>query len=253
MTLRLPASLTRPTVQDDSFNADLEWVLLEAANCIRGGTQLRTLAHINLMASRYDKGRPWGASSNAHHRELGEQLSGLKDLAVYDNVPTTLSAIDAVACSAPSLTRLTFAIYGPHGMVLPPICSASLKRITGQCLSVGHSVLPQPVILTFLAECTQLREVHVQFRDTPDEGASVKIRCHCTSQRCIVPYEGHAEVLTDEPAWRWRAGMEEVGVRFLPTPASPQGVQPYTVMFTRHAAGPEQGPKWGHVVMPGVL
>ena len=49
------------------------------------------------------------------------------------------------------------------------------------------------------------------------------------------------------------AGLEEVGVRFLPMPPSSQGVQAYTVIFTCHAAGPEQALKWGHVVMPGVL
>ena len=50
-----------------------------------------------------------------------------------------------------------------------------------------------------------------------------------------------------------RNGQEEVGVRFLTTPASPQGVSPYTVLFTCELAGPEQAPKWGHVVMAGVL
>ena len=73
------------------------------------------------------------------------------------------------------------------------------------------------------------------------EGTSVKICCHCNSQRCIVPFEVRGE-LSDEP---WNAKgqsweLEEVSVRFMQTPASPQAVQPYTVLFTWHAATPEQ-------------
>ena len=108
------------------------------------------------------------------------------------------------------------------------------------------------LLLTFLPGCTQLRDVLVQF-ETPPEGASVKIRCHCDSECCILPFVGHAELFDDELPWDMPAGLEEVGVRLLPTPASTQAVQPYRVLFTWHAAGPEQAPKWGHVIMPGVL
>ena len=139
-------------------------------------------------------------------------------------------------------------------MEVSPICSASLKSISGLCIVTGPTFPPAPVTLTFLPGCTQPRDVHVQFYHMLREGASVKIRCHCHSQGCIVPFEGHADLISDAP-WRWRAGLEEVGVRFLPTPAgaSPQDVQPYTVLFTWHTPGPEEAPEWGHVIMPSVL
>ena len=92
----------------------------------------------------------------------------------------------------------------------------------------------------------------MQFLDAPKEGTTVKIRCHCNSQKCIAPFEGRAS-WSDKPIWDWAAGLDEVGVRFLQPPASPQGVQPYTVLFTRLAARFKQAPKWGHVVMAGVL
>ena len=254
MDLGLPASLTRLTVQYVSVTgmADLEWVLHEAAKCIRGGAQLRSLTYTKINSSYPEpEGVPWGASSDAHYQKLGEQLSSVKDLSVCGSGPTLLSAIGAVACSAPSLIRLKLYNEGRHGMELPPICSASLSSITG-LYNLNPHAPPPPVILTFLPGCTQLRDVRVQFYDRPGEGASVNIRCHCNSQSCIVPFEGRAE-FTDEWPLYVRPGLEEVGVRFLPAPASPQGAQPYTVLFTWHAAGPEQAPKWDHVVIPVVL
>ena len=252
MDLALPASFKRLTVQDKSKVADIKWVLLQAAKCIRGGAQLRFLTYTNFTSALYFMRVPWGASTIAPYKEIGEQLSGLEDLSASSNGPDFLSAVGAVACSAPSLTRLKFSIQGPTGITLPPICSASLKSITG-LYRLRDPYAPPPllaVILTFLPGCTQLREVHVQYFDAPKEGAYVKIRCHCNSQRYIVPFVAEFD---DELPWNRRSGLEEVGVRFMPTPASPQGVQPYTVLFACHAAGPEQAPKWGHVVMPGVL
>ena len=249
LAMGLPVSVTHLTVQDWSADksADLEWVLLEAAKCMRAGAQLRSLTYVTLMLSSHPEVITWDASSYAHYRELGEQLSSLKDLSVYGNGPTLLGAIGAVACSAPSLTRLKFYTHEPLGVALPPICSASFQSFTGRYLSLGHAEPPQSVVLTFLAGCTQLREVRVQFLDTPTEGTSVKVCCHCNSQRCIVPFEGCAESIDRLPS-NW----VRVGIRFLPMPASPQGLQAYTVLFTGNAIGPEQAPKWGHVVMAGV-
>ena len=252
MDFSLPASLTRLIVQDSSINsiADLNWALLEAAKCIRGGAQLRSSTYDNLLSS--PQGMPWDASSNAPYRELGEQLSGLTDLSVSGKGPTIFHAIGAIASTAPSLTRLMIFARGPIGMALPLICSASLKSITGLCWLTDLYARPQPLTMTILPACTQLRDVHVHFHDRPYEGASVKIRCHCNSQRCFVPFVRRS-VLIDEVPWSQRRGKEEVGVRFMPMPASPMGVQPYTVLFTYQPAGPEQGHEWGHVIMPDVL
>ena len=197
--LALPASLTRLTVRDDSADeiANLGWALLEAAKCIRGGAQLRSLAYTNVTEPSHPEGVQWGASLDARYTELGGQLIGLTDLAVYGEGPAFPSAIGSIACSAPSLTRLTFyhTDQMPNGMVLPPICSSSLKSITGLCWLTDRTVPPPPVILTILSGCTQLRDVRVQCAGTSMEGASVKIRCHCNSQRCIVPFEGRAELI----------------------------------------------------------
>ena len=255
----LPASLTRLIMQDSEAHtiAVLEWMLLQAAKCIRGGAQLRSLTCACCMSSSEDVVE-WGPSSNAHYRELGEQLSGLTDLRVVGTGPLFLSAIGAVASAAPSLTRLTYihTDHVPNDTALPPICSASLKCITVRHRLLHRSVPHPQAILTFLSGCSQLRDLRVQFCNRPNEGASVKIRCHCNSQRCIVPFEGRAEKLIDELSWPLLpllGGQEEVGVRFIPMPASPQAVQPYTVLFTCHMAGREQAPKWGHIVMAGLL
>lgn len=188
---------------------------------------------------------PWGASSVAHYMELAEQLSGLQDLSVSGTATTLLSAVGVIACSTPDLTRLDFQVKTVlDDPQLPQIRSASLKSVTGRFRLAGSKVPPLPVILTFLPECTELRDVQVKFdlytpKNMPVKGTSVKIRCHCTSERCIMPLDACA-------------GLDEVGVRFLPMPSS-QGVQAYTVTFTCHAARPKRALKWDHVVTPGVL
>ena len=148
------------------------------------------------LPSPHPEGMPWGASSIAHYWELGDHLSGLTDLSVHGNWPPLFSAIGAVACAAPSLTRLKIFTQGPNGMELPPMCSASLKSITVLYIRTYLGFpRPQPVILTILPGCIQLRDVHVQSDDRPFQGASVRIRCHCNSQGCIMPFEGHADGL----------------------------------------------------------
>ena len=244
MDLSLPASLEVLTVQGSSGtdSVDLKWVLLEAVKGCRSGGHLRSLSCIDTAPSSHPEGMAWGASSVARYKELGGQLMGLTDLHVYGRAPTLLSAISAVASSAPSLACLKFGVEEElDDLVLPPISSASLKSITGRYRLMGYIAPPLPVILTFLPGCTQLRDVRVQFYySMPRAGACVKIRCHCASQDCIKPLDACA-------------GLEEVGVRFLPLPPSSQGVRAYTVIFTCHAAGPEQAVKWGHVVVPGLL
>ena len=57
---------------------------------------------------------------------------------------TLLSAIGAVACSAPDLTRLEFRVEEePDDLELPPICSASLKSVTGRYKLTGHRGRPR--------------------------------------------------------------------------------------------------------------
>ena len=238
--LRLPASLKHLTVWDTD-GVDLQWLLLEAVKGIGSGAQLRSLTCTNSTPSSHPAWTPWGASSVARYRELAEQLRGLQDLTLHGSATTLLSAIGAVAGSAPDLTRLEFGVDKElDDLEIPPICSASLKSVTAR-YSAGNRVPPPPVILSFLPACTKLRDVRVGFCTDgavagPGEGTSIKIRCHCTSRRCIMPLDACA-------------GLDDVGVRVLPLPPSSQGVQAYTVTFTCHAAGP----KWGHVVRRGFL
>ena len=246
MDVALPASLEHLTVQAASlggasqWHVPLKWVLLEAVKCIGNGAQLRALTCANSAPSPHPEGTPWGASSVAHYRELAEHLRGLKDLrlSMYGNAETMLSATSVMASSAPDLTRLEFEFENQLDYFeLPPICSASLKSVTGR---YSNTVPPRPVVLGFLPGCTQLRDVHVHFyHDPPREGTSVKIRCYCISERCIMPLDACA-------------GLAEVGVRFLPMPLTSQGVQVYTVTFTCRAPGPGQALKWGHVVEAGI-
>lgn len=100
-------------------------------------------------------------------------------------------------------------------------------------------------MLTFLPGCTRLQKVlvRVEFVEAPMEGTAVKIRCHSASPTQIVPLGVHENV----------GRFSTMGVRILPAPSSPQGVQGYTVLSSCHAAGPEQPLMWGHVVMRGVL
>ena len=101
--------------------------------------------------------------------------------------------------------------------------------------------LPPLVLLTFLPGCTRLQEVVVHIMGRPVEGAAVKIRCHCCSQRCIVL----EEVYTSDHS--------DLVLKLLPMPSSEQGVQEYTVLCDCHAARPDQAPLWGHAVMSGIL
>ena len=252
MDVSLPASLEHLTLREGSNtdSVDLNWALLEAVKCIRSGAQLRSLTSADSVPSSHPEGMPWGSSSLAHYREFAEQLRGLKDLTIQGSTTTLLSAIAAVACSAPDLTRLEFGVGEElNDLELPPISSASLQTVSGRFHVKGLIVPFPPVILKFQPGCTELRDVHVQFfsyLDPPNnrpkitEGTSVKICCHSTSERCIRPFDACA-------------GVFEVGVRFLPMPPSSQDVQAYTVTFTCHAAGPEEALQWGHVVTPGIL
>ena len=241
--LDLPASLKHLTLQGTCLGSsvDLKWALLEAGKGIRSGAHLCSLTCAHASPSSHPEWVPWGASSTAHYRELGEKLRGLTDLFVSGRATTLLSAISAVACSAPDLTCLTFCVEEElDDLVLPPVCSASLKSITGRFKVIGHKG-PLAVVLTFLPGCTEVCEVHVQFyNNLPIEGTSVKICCHCTSQKCIMPLDVGA-------------GLEEVGIRFLPVPPASEGLQAYTFIYTCHAAGPQQPLKWGYAVLPGVL
>ena len=127
-------------------------------------------------------------------------------------------------------------------MELPPICSGSLESLVFMDYEPQHSgdKSPLPVTLTALPGCIRLREVVVQRCFGSREGTVVKIRCHCRSQRCIVP-------LDVGDGWNQR-----VGIQFLPSPASVR-VQGYTVLYTCRAAGPEQPPSWGCVVVPEIV
>ena len=245
MDLGLPASIEHLTVRlTDSFEGvDLQWLLLEAG---KSGAQLRSLTCPTASASSHPEGMLWGASSVARYKKLAEQLRGLKDLSVHGNATTLVSAIGVIACSAPDLTHLDFEFpvgVGLNDFELPTICSASLRSITGRFRLTGYRMPPPPVIINFLPGCTKLRVVLVQLHDNhhmPVEGTSIRIRCHCTSQRCIMPLDACT-------------GLEVVGVRFLPMLPASQVMQAYTIIFACHAAGPEQALNWYHVVVPGVL
>ena len=253
--LGLPASLKHLTVQAASGVVDLKWLLAEAVKCIGSGASLCSVTSADTSPSSHPAGTPWGASSVAHYTELAEQLRGLTVLTVHGKATTLLRAVSTVVCSAPSLARLRYVLEEElDDLYLPPIRSASLECFTGCYRRTGCKVPRPPVVLTFLPGCTRLRDVHVQLynlRPDLEEGTSVKIRCHTSGQRCIVPLEERCELTL----WGAFAGTKQVtiGVHFLPLPPSPQGVQAYTVLFASHATGPEQAPKWGSVVVPGVL
>ena len=253
--LGLPASLKHLTVREipDAQGVDLKWVLLEAVTGIRSGAQLRSLTCFDSVPSSHPEGMPWGASSLAHYLELAEQLRGLTDLSVYGSASELLSAVGALACAGPDLTRLEFGVDEElevlDDLEIPPICSASLKSFTGRFYLMSHEGPPPPVILTFLPGCTQLHDVHVQVRynciTLPKKGAFVKIRCY-SSQQCIVPLEDCVRLINGFP-------LSEVAVRFLPVLPSSKGVMAYTVIFTCHATGPVRALKWSHVIKPGFL
>ena len=166
MDLGLPTSLEHLTVQDSSGDdvVDLKWVLLEAVKGIRGGAHLCSLTCTEASPSSHPEWMPWGACSLAHYSKLGEQLSGLEFLAVCGRGKPLLSAISAVACSAPSLTRLELYIEEElDDLRLPPICSASLESVTLRFRLTGKIAALPPVMLHFLPDCARLRDVHVGF------------------------------------------------------------------------------------------
>ena len=149
----------------------------------------------------------------------------------------------AVASAAPSLVCLKIVVMNWLPRVeVPPICSASLENIrVERRYPYRHELPPSQLLLTFLPGCARLQEVLVHFPVRPFQGATVKLRCHCCSRRCIVPVNGcvgnHSDVI----------------VKFLHMPSSEQGVKDYTVLSECHATGPEQAPWWGRAVMPGIL
>ena len=258
--LDLPTSLTHLEFEhnsDSGCSIDLFWALSEAAKCIRRGAHLRELICMRTDADLQPA--QWGASLDEQYRRLGGQLTSLHELGLSGYAdPQLLAAFGAAVSSAPSLTcaTLTLEFYEWLPQVeLPPICSASLTSIT-VCVAALDDLGPPlaPLILTFLPECTRLQEVVVQFGEFgPTNGSAVKIRCHCSSSTCIVPLNVRAFSDDDERVHVYDGPFEAVGVRFLPGPPPPQGLQEYTVLYAYHAAGPEQPLMWGHVVMPGFL
>ena len=252
--LDLPASLTKLTIVSER-PVDFFWLLCEAEKCISRGAQLRSLGCSSpealLQPAR------WGASLDEQFRWLGGRLHTLQQLWVAGDpdIPV-LVAFSAVVSSAPHLTcaKLMVEEWLPR-MELPPICSASLERLT-VTVACRSSEEP-PLVLAFLPGCKLLREVLVQFRKQakrlPAEGTAVKIRCHSCSPTCIVPLDPHARAAAFRRAHGYEDCFTRVGVQLLPGPPSPQGVQDYTVLYTCHAAGPQQSLEWGHVVMPGRL
>ena len=226
--LDLPSSLTR--LRFGGSPVDFFWALLEAAKCAGRGAQLRKV--ICGRAEAHLQPAQWGASLEDQHRRLGCQLTGLRVLKVTGDQEQLLSAVGAVASAAPSLVRPEVVIWGSLScMEVSPVCSASLEsiRLVWRSYDSPNQSPPQ-VLLTLLSGCTRLQEAVVHFKGKPIEGAAVKIRCHCCSQKRILPGE-------------WCAGDDAYAfVRFLHAPCSEQGVQECTVLYACRAAGPEQAP-----------
>jgi hypothetical protein len=243
--LDLPHSLTQLRFQGYQSGGgncfDFSWALREAVKSVGRGAQLHRL--ICSCADAYRQPAQWGASLEEQHRRLGGQLGGLRELNVWGAQEQLLMAVGAVASSAPCLVRLkVFITHVLSSVEVPPICSASLESIRVAWKSYHHNKpTPRQARLTFLPGCNRLQEVVVHFPGPPVEGAAVKIRCHCCSQRCIVPMDGCAGIHSD------------VIVKFLHMPSSEQGGNDYTVLSECHATGPEQAPWWGRAVMPGIL
>ena len=205
--------------------------LLEAVKCIEDGAQLHTL-HCSSAEADLQPAQ-WGASLHEQYRRLGGQLNGLKELEVWSSRVPLLTALSAVASSAPSLTRLVYGSRGFDSVKVPPIRSASLESIVVMEYSeVLPYSLPPPILLTLLPSCTRIREVLVHRSLPPRNGALVKISCHCCSQRRITPLD-----VDDGLALT-------VGARFLPSTPSNQGVQSCTVLYRCHAASTMQHARW---------
>ena len=252
LDLDLPASLTEITVNGNNgaVAVDLFWVLREAAKCIRRGAQLHRLTCCS--AEAHLQPAQWGGLVE-QFRQLGGQLSSLRELAVWGGTERLVRALGAVASSAPHLTCLEFAFTErlPR-MELPPISSASLESVTVTVFKPSDEAPAPPLVLTFLPGCTRLQEVLVRIpKAYTVEGTAAKIRCHCSSPTCIVPLDVHPG--TQDKHGINNTHLSIVGVQFLPGPPAPQGVPGHTVLHACHAAGPQQPLKWGHLVMPGFL
>ena len=247
LDLELPASLTflelRGSLRNGHSSTDLFWVLLQAVKCIKRGAQLHTL--VSRAAETLLQPAQWGATLEEQYRRLGGQLSGLKELDVRGvaiSGDPLLSAVSAVASSAPSLTRL---VVSSGCNELPPICSGSLESLVFAYNRMGPWA--RPVILTLLPGCIRLQEVLVQYfaGPGPGVGSEVRICCYPASPTCIVPTFLHVQASQAAPA-------DKVGIQFRPVAPSTQARQGYIVTFACHADGPQQPLKWGHVVCPVV-
>ena len=238
LPLDLPSSLTQlkfgGSVIGGSYSVNFFWALQVAVKCVRRGAQLHKLI-CNCVEQSLQPAE-WGASLDVQHRRLGGQLGSLRELEVWGAQKQVLNAVGAIASAAPSLARLVL-VLAPRvisGVLAPrvevsPICSASLESIRVEW-QVDRRLEPPPslVLLTFLPGCTRLQEVVVHFAGRYIKGAAIKIRCHCCSQRCIVPEEVHAGHHSD------------MIIMFLHPPLSEQGVQQeYTVLHASQEAKDE--------------
>ena len=255
--LDLPPSLTQLRLGGypggGRNSVDFFWALLEAAKCAGRGAQLHRL--ICDCAEAYLQPAQWGASLDEQHRRLGVQLGCLRELEISGAQEQLLSAVGAVASAAPSLVSLKVTVTdSPPWVEVSPICSASLQSIRVEWGHTHRPELPAPrVLLTFLPGCTRLQEVIVHFMGQPVEGATVKIRCHCCSQRCIEPVYGYARFYNETPEEVYAGAYNDIFVKFLHRPSPEQGVHEYTVLYSCHAAEPEQRPLCFHAVLPGGL
>ena len=242
LNLDLPASLTRLVLEGNHYDGhntlDFFWVLLQAVKCIGRGAQLHTL--VSRTTETLLQPAQWGATLVEQYRQLGAQLHGLKELEVVRGEgDPLLSALSAVASSAPSLTRL---VIGNDCKELPPICSGSLEYIMFKYNGPGPLASPTPVTLTLLPGCIRLQKVLVRLVGMVSEGSMIRIRCFCPNPTCIAPLH-----LGAGPNSTW---SYEAGIQFLPVAPSTQALQGHTVLFASHAAGPKQPLEWGHVVCP---
>ena len=208
-------------------------MLVQAVKCIGRGAQLHALVSRTTETSL--QAAEWGATLVQQYKRLGAQLHGLKELEVRGDGEALVSALSAVASSAPSLTRLKIDTKCSE---LPPICSGSLESIVLAYYGIEPMASPSPIILTLLPGCLRLQEVLVRYFYAPRESSVVSIRCYCSSPSCIVPLHVGAGL------------AHELGVQFLPVAPSTEVMRDYTVVFACHAAGPKQPLKWGHVVCP---
>ena len=142
-------------------------------------------------------------------------------------------------------------------MKIPAIGSPSLEIVTVFSQETCRRVPPPPLLMTFLPTCFRLQEVRVQSWGEPPEGTAVKIRCYSCSPRNIVPLDAYARQAEAALLHPHSLLLHEVGAEFLPMPCSPldfpEGLEAYSIAYAYHAAGHEQPPVWGHVVMPDLI